>query len=144
LKVKFSVVSKLNTAKVQLKTQAGTTKRLERAGLLVEREAKKLVAKGGGRASPPQVKGETYYYGDPKNKWVRASKEGRPPNVQTGDLRNSIRTERAGLFAVIVGPSVFYGKFLECGTRLMAARPFMRPALAKAKKELPQLFKGLL
>jgi len=144
LNLKFSLVSKLNTSQIKLKTQQGTTRRLLRAGLLVEREAKKLLLKGGGRAGPPQVKAEKYYYGEPKEEWVRASAEGDPPNVQTGDLRDSIKTEMRGLFTVVVGPSVFYGKFLEFGTRLMAARPFMRPALRNARKEIPKLFKGIL
>jgi HK97 gp10 family phage protein len=49
--------------------------------------------------------------------------------VDTGTLRRSIASvfSNGGLTGV-VGPSVFYGKFIEFGTRRMGARPFMRPA----------------
>jgi len=52
--------------------------------------------------------------------------------VRTGLLRRSIHTvfELGGLRA-LVGPSVFYGVYVEFGTRHMAARPYMRPAAAK-------------
>lgn len=36
----------------------------------------------------------------------------------------------------VVGFASFYAKFLERGTRKMAARPFMRPALDSLKNEL--------
>jgi HK97 gp10 family phage protein len=49
--------------------------------------------------------------------------------VDTGTARRSIHSVfgNGGLSAVI-GPSVFYAKFLEFGVRGRAARPFMRPA----------------
>lgn len=55
--------------------------------------------------------------------------------VKTGTLRRSIHSifENGGLRG-IVGPSVLYGKFVEFGTRRMAARPYLRPA---AEKNLP-------
>lgn len=55
--------------------------------------------------------------------------------VRTGTLRRSIHSlfQNGGLTA-LVGPSVLYGKFVEFGTRHMAARPFMRPA---AEQVLP-------
>jgi HK97 gp10 family phage protein len=52
--------------------------------------------------------------------------------VKTGNLRRSIhhltvdKSEQA--VSVQVGPTAFYAKFLEFGTRHMKARPFMRPA----------------
>jgi len=49
--------------------------------------------------------------------------------VDTGTLRRSITTVMSnGGLTGVVGPSVFYGKFIEFGTRRMGARPFMRPA----------------
>ena len=49
--------------------------------------------------------------------------------VRTGTLRRSIASvfSNGGLTGK-VGPSVFYGRFIEFGTRRMGARPFMRPA----------------
>ena len=59
---------------------------------------------------------------------IEARAKARTP-VLTGTLRRSIASvfENGGLRG-IVGPSVFYGKFIEFGTRRMGARPFMRPA----------------
>ena len=50
--------------------------------------------------------------------------------VDTGATKNSIvpTFEDQG-FAARIGPSTFYAPFLEFGTRRMAARPFMIPAL---------------
>lgn len=49
--------------------------------------------------------------------------------VKTGTLRRSIHSvfENGGLTG-LVGPSAFYGKYIEFGVRNRAARPFMRPA----------------
>lgn len=59
---------------------------------------------------------------------VEARAKAKAP-VRTGTLRRSIHSvfSNGGLSAVI-GPSVLYGKFIEFGTRHMAARPYMRPA----------------
>jgi len=59
---------------------------------------------------------------------IEARAKARTP-VLTGTLRRSIASvfQNGGLTG-IVGPSVFYGKFVEFGTRRMGARPFMRPA----------------
>lgn len=55
--------------------------------------------------------------------------------VDTGRLRGSITyalgRDGAGLFAD-VGTAVEYAPFLELGTRYMAARPFLVPALRAA------------
>ena len=59
---------------------------------------------------------------------IEARAKARTP-VRTGTLRRSIASvfENGGLTGK-VGPSVFYGRFIEFGTRRMGARPFMRPA----------------
>jgi HK97 gp10 family phage protein len=63
------------------------------------------------------------------------STPGSPPAVRTGRLRGSI-TWRVGVDAespyVDVGTAVYYAVFLELGTRYMAPRPFLRPALEAA------------
>lgn len=51
------------------------------------------------------------------------------PAVDTGHLRNSIGVQKIGEGAYRVGTDVKYALYLEFGTRRMAARPFMRPAL---------------
>ena len=55
--------------------------------------------------------------------------------VKTATLQRSIHTVMSnGGLTGTVGPSVFYGLFVELGTRRMGARPYMRPA---AEKNLP-------
>lgn len=84
---------------------------LTRRAIAVEREAKRIAT-----GPPPSAPGEG-------------------PGVRTGRLRNSI-SYRIGVDAISpyadIGTAVFYAPFLEIGTRKMAARPFLRPALAAA------------
>lgn len=101
---------------------------LVRQGAIVEREAKRLVSQGGGKAHVP-------------------SKPGKPPHVQTGVLRSSIAfaiDTAAFEPTVLVGPTAKYGKYLEFGTRKMAARPFMRPALTNTENQLLEAWKDQL
>lgn len=60
---------------------------------------------------------------------------GHAPATRTGRLWGSISWVLAhdalGLYAA-VGTNVFYGPFLEGGTRFMAARPFLRPGVEAA------------
>lgn len=64
------------------------------------------------------------------------SAPGDGPGVVTGRLRGSI-TWRLGVDGgspyVDVGTAVFYAPFLELGTRFMAPRPFLVPALEAAR-----------
>jgi len=61
------------------------------------------------------------------------STPGSPPGVRTGSLRRSFTTrpaKRIGSRVVLaLGTNTKYARPLEYGTRKMAARPFMRPAL---------------
>lgn len=58
------------------------------------------------------------------------------PNVRTGRLRSSISTtigvDDLGLYCD-VGSNVEYAGYVELGTRYMAARPYLRPALEAAR-----------
>lgn len=78
---------------------------------------------------------------------VEARAKAKAP-VKTGTLRRSIHSvfSNGGLTGV-VGPSVNYGKFIEWGTRRMAARPYMRPAaeavLPKFAAAVARALKGL-
>lgn len=64
------------------------------------------------------------------------SQPGSGPAIRTGRLWGSI-TWRLGQDAISpyadVGSAVFYAPFVELGTRYMAARPFLRPALEAAR-----------
>ena len=90
-----------------------------RAGLRVQIEAIRLVSQA---AFPP------------------ASKAGEPPRVRTGTLLRSIDQEtfRATTadFTARVGSNLKYGFWLETGTRRMAPRPWLRPALDNKRNQI--------
>lgn len=87
-------------------------------------------------------------YGRGVSKWIRqggkkiaaavrihrASAPGEAPAIDYGVLVNSIRSRLAqpGLSEVAIGAK--YGRPLEYGTRNMAARPFVRPAVEAVRK----------
>lgn len=69
----------------------------------------------------------------------QASAPGEPPANLTGTLVGGFKmtiNQTGNLITASVTNSVRYAKFLEFGTRKMAARPFMRPAYAAAKNRI--------
>ena len=64
-----------------------------------------------------------------------ASAPGEPPAVLTGQLRASFQTWRHGRDAWAVGPAAEHGLYLELGTRKMAPRPFLKPALERVRND---------
>ena len=48
--------------------------------------------------------------------------------VDTGALRDSLETSRAGAASYRVGTPLFYSRFVELGTVHAAAKPFLIPA----------------
>jgi HK97 gp10 family phage protein len=66
-----------------------------------------------------------------------ASSPGNPPAIDTGRLRQGLRTEynQADLSGTAIA-STEYAASLEFGTEKMAPRPFMRPALANRREEI--------
>lgn len=71
------------------------------------------------------------------------SAPGEPPHLRTGTLRRSIDHETLRLgnreFVGRVGPTgaaAKYGTYLELGTRKMAPRPYLRPALDSQRKQI--------
>lgn len=70
----------------------------------------------------------------------QASAPGEPPASDTGRLVSSIRTNyRNGGLVATISASTAYAAYLEYGTRKMAPRPFMRPALANKREEVEEL-----
>jgi hypothetical protein len=67
-----------------------------------------------------------------------------PPGIVTGTLKNSVlaRKIRQFLWRVFVG--VTYGLPLEFGTKIMAPRPFFRPAVYRMVGRIPAYFKALV
>lgn len=59
--------------------------------------------------------------------------------VDTGALRNSIEAHSVDANTWEIAPHTEYAIYVEFGTRKMAARPYMRPAAEKIRKEYPDL-----
>src|SRR5690625_387132 len=71
----------------------------------------------------------TYYKKYQPNRMHIASAPGQPPNTDTGRLAGSIRAVMSGTPTAYVDALADYAVHLEFGTRNMAARPFMTPAV---------------
>lgn len=69
------------------------------------------------------------------------SAAGDPPNQDTGTLGNNIETRQINPLLVEVSSNAPYSAALEFGTSKMSARPFMRPARDKTRREAEQLVK---
>jgi hypothetical protein len=112
---------------------------LERRAINVESTCKRLLRMHGtGRVYTQLFRrknGKLYVFGSRVPH--QASAPGAPPAADTGRLLGSIKHELGedaeGLYAKI-GTDVAYALYLELGTRYMAPRPFLRPALLAASE----------
>src|SRR5690625_5787648 len=77
--------------------------------------------------------GDTYVQYTPFYKTHTASAPGDAPNIDTGRLINSLNVTRSGSTSAEVLANVEYAAYLELGTRNMAARPFMTPAVEQER-----------
>lgn len=73
-----------------------------------------------------------------------ASVPGAPPAIRSGALRDSFAREQGSGSRVIFYFDVQYAGFLEYGTRVMHARPFVRPALLYVKRRLSHILSSEL
>jgi len=110
--------------KISKKAKEDVQKAVITGALIVEGEAKKSIQQSSGT-------GRTY--GN-----HTASSPGNAPRTDTGRLVSSIATEPGDLEAK-VGTGLDYGKYLEFGTSVMAARPWLFPALERNKKKINKL-----
>ncbi|QTH20808.1 HK97 gp10 family phage protein [Rhizorhabdus wittichii] len=69
----------------------------------------------------------------------QASAPGEPPAYDTHDLANSIESARLGPLHAQVTANDRKAAWLEFGTSKMAERPYMRPAVAKNRKEVVEM-----
>ena len=104
------------------------------------------------RAVIRRTRGQTGQRGRPV---FESSRPGMPPHLRTGTLLGSIQyrvdrgpigivgTDRARILAgaKTVSPRTVrgYGAYLELGTRKMAARPYLRPALIRERDTLARI-----
>lgn len=73
------------------------------------------------------------------------SAPGQPPGKVTGNLGRSVQTDRSRVESDLiarVGTNLTYGFWQEYGTRLMAARPWLRPTLQRFRSKLVALLGG--
>jgi len=72
-----------------------------------------------------------------------ASVDGEPPHTRTRRLLRSITSEldKRPVPILRVGTNVKYAVWLELGTKTMAARPFLRPALMRARRDINRLLR---
>lgn len=109
---------------------------LNAAGLIVQNAARRAVLDG------PKT-GAIY---NPRGKVVhQASAPGEAPASDTGRLVNSIvmRVDEGDLIALITAGTE-YAPYLEFGTRKMAARPFLNPALTNNRPRIIQLMRSIM
>jgi len=125
--------------KVQGKLRDGTRAALTDV-VLVERYVKGSMKEGGRTESGAVGQGEKVY----KINTFR-SKPGEVPRVQFGTLKRSIMHELHPTLPIArVGTNVVYGRSLEMGTKKVAARPFMRPAMMAMKAYAAKRFRSVL
>ncbi len=115
------------TDRAAVEIQKEVHKALFAAGKKVEAEAKTSITAGGKTGRIYKRRTVTH----------QASAPGEAPASDTGRLVNSINTylDKSDDSATVVAGrgTVKYAAFLEFGTRLIQARPFMFPALEKSK-----------
>ncbi len=94
---------------------------LVEAGFRIQREAKKSIASS------------------PINPATGRSIPGSPPHTDTGLLAASVyvntQEHQGRVVSVIVGTDLKYGQWLEFGTTLMKARPWLQPAFAATRQK---------
>lgn len=84
-------------------------------------------------------------YSNGRKRNVLVSAPGEPPNTDTSRLVKSIKFDfkNKGLIGR-VGTNLKYGAALEFGTKKMAARPWLAPAVRQAAKDVADIFKKAL
>ncbi len=71
----------------------------------------------------------------------QASAPGQPPATDTGKLVSSIVADAKGLTAYVEARST-YAVHLEFGTRAMAARPFLHPAVERNRERIGAMMRA--
>lgn len=114
-----------------------------KAACMVVRDRAKFLLSAEGTASA--IKAHSYSYGGKKYSVKKrgriygavVSQPGEPPRKQLGHLRRSVAfdVDESNLRGR-VGTNLKYGRWLELGTSKMAARPWLRRALAEVRPQV--------
>lgn len=114
--------------------------RVQAAGIMLQNEARQLIS----------VPSRTVSYRDNrKGKRVKKlgargnnrSRPGEPPHKDYGRLRASVQNDfkqanEEGNPTTLIGTNVPYGRYLEFGTKHMAARPWLRRTLKENRQRI--------
>jgi hypothetical protein len=119
---------KWNGPEVQRRIWREMERRIHAATILVLNHARELISIAGTGGKP----GTKRKYGS------NPSAPGEPPHKQFGHLRRSVAREVVGLVGR-VGSNLKYARYLELGTKNMAARPWLRRALNEKLAEIRRL-----
>jgi phage gpG-like protein len=120
---------KWNGPEAKRRIEHEMSNRMAVACRLVMNHAKELLSVSGTGGTP----GSTRKYGS------NPSAPGEPPHKQYGRLRASVATEVSGMRGR-TGTNVDYGRWLELGTRKMAARPWLKRSLDETTADIRRLF----
>ena len=117
----MAVTVKWNGDRFMRQVQAEAVRRLAMATAHVVVKVKENISTSSQRGANPSDPGEF-------------------PHANLGTLRNSIRGEvNARRLRGRVGSNLFYSKFLEIGTKFMAARPFLRRTLNEQRQRVRRI-----
>jgi HK97 gp10 family phage protein len=138
MRVKTAIIGSKEVAKAISKVQSeyedAYRAHVKTATLVLHNEAVKQI-----RNKSPGTPQTRY---KPKREVV-AAKPGEAPNTDTGTAIKNIGWEiTEDGFSGVVGSNLKYLKWLEFGTKLMEARPWLGPALEITKKQLKAIFRG--
>jgi hypothetical protein len=141
----FKAKTWLNAKQVRKAVEEASVGRLAQCAFLVEAEAKLGMRAGGGTPSKTKTGRDREYYNSMRGGYVIASKPGDPPHTQVGTLKSSIQAALTWYGTYVVGPTLmaWYGRIHEFGGRFHPKRPFMRPALNRARRKFTALFRGI-
>lgn len=121
-----------NMAKLAKKYSDAVVKAAIASGQIVRSEAIKSIQDG----SSGEI--VTRYTANGNGYDHTTSKEGEAPNTDTGRLVESIQVDVSAK-GVFVGSTLEYAGWLEYGTVMMNARPWLIPATEKSRAEIERL-----
>lgn len=113
---------------------------LNRAGIHLQGKARQNFGTAGEYGNRRMVNYVTGKVGGKKRgrNIYRSAPPGEFPGIRTGRLRQSVGIVRATKqnLVVTVGTNLKYGRYLEYGTRKMAARPWLRRTFAEERTKM--------
>lgn len=134
MKMKIEGMDELNKMLTSLPAEFN-----KEASALVNRTSQNIRNHAVRSVMKPSSAGEVYEKYKPRRTHT-ASAPNNAPNTDTGYLASHIQAKMAGALSAYVDSDADYSVHLEFGTKNMAARPFMNPAV---EQERDKFMKGL-